>query len=57
MRRPIEAGGVRVAACRGLRPSGFGERGEPSREDLIGRCHAMRLERAAPLLERAAKVI
>src|SRR6516165_9433784 len=57
MRRPVKAGGVRLAACEGLRRSGAGECGDASREVLIGRRRAVGLERVAPLLKRAAKVI
>jgi len=57
MRRPVKAGCVRLAACAGLRRSGIGECGDASREVLIGRRHAVGLERVAPLLKRAAKVI
>src|SRR5436190_1183758 len=57
MRRPVKAGRVRLAARLRLRGGSVGERGEASSEVLIRRRHAVGIERAAPLLKRAAKVI
>jgi hypothetical protein len=49
---PVKACGIRVAARARLLACSLCQGGQTSSEVLIGRSHAMRLERRAPLTER-----